>query len=99
MPETRQPQQLTLDVAPHPDIQHRDGPHYISGTLKVGGDVRVNRDLQPGDELTVSVHNADGEVVGSERLEVGPVTFKPIEDKDLGVIATERQHRAKVTGD
>lgn len=87
--------QLTLDVHPHPEL---DGePGLLAGALKVTGEYMLNRDLNIGDELVVVIQSADGEVLTSAKAKVGPVTLGPIEDKDLGVIGTERAHRAKVT--
>jgi hypothetical protein len=89
--------QLTLDVLPHPSAARRGDGAYIAGTLKLTGDFRVLQDLNAGDSLIVVVQNADGEVLSHHQAEVGPVTLKPIEDKDLGIIGTERIHKAKVT--
>lgn len=89
--------QLTLDILPHPSAAHRGDDALIAGTLKVSGELRVDRDLNAGDELIVLVQSADGEVLSQHQAVVGPVTLSPIEDKDLGIIGTERIHRAKVT--
>lgn len=89
-------QQLTLDVLPHPVAAHREGGGYIAGTLKLTGELRVDRDLNAGDSLIVVVQDADGDILAHHEAEVGPVTLAPIEDKDLGIIGTERIHRARI---
>jgi hypothetical protein len=87
--------QLTLDVHPHTEAARREH-HYIAGNLRIAGDYSVPHDLHAGDELTVTVANADGQVIAQALARVGAVTLTPIEDKDLGVIGTERVHKAKV---
>jgi hypothetical protein len=89
--------QLTLDVLPHPRAAARGADAFIAGTLKLSGELRVDRDLNAGDELVVIVQDADGEVLAHHQAQVGPVTLAPVEDKDFGVIGTERIHKAKVT--
>ncbi|MEJ7783193.1 MAG: hypothetical protein WKF96_00220 [Solirubrobacteraceae bacterium] len=84
--------QLSFDVRPHPASRRDDGsPPYLQASLKVKGDFHVSRDLQPGDELTVTIADADGEVVASGLSEVGGVSFPLIKEKGH-VIGTERAH-------
>lgn len=89
--------QLTLDVLPHPAAAARGEDAYLAGSLKLSGDLRVDRDLNAGDELIIVVQSVDGEVLSSHKAEVGKVTLAPITSPDVGVIGTERQHAAKVT--
>lgn len=87
--------QLSLDVAPHPDAAKRPNGGWLQGSVAITGDFGVTRDLQPGDELTVTMHNADGEVIASGVCEIGAIGFKPIKI-DGDVIGTERLHKAKL---
>lgn len=82
--------QLTFEVAPHPEAGE-----FIDGSLKISGTFGCRKDLNPGDELTVQIANADGEVIASGLAEVGPVGFAPIKVKNE-VIGTERVHKAKL---
>lgn len=89
-------QQLTLDVAPHPALDPDDAA--IVGTLKLTGDLAITVDLNPGDQLLVTVaDDGSGEVLSRATFEVTGVAFKPIRDKDAGMIGTDRVHQAKVT--
>lgn len=82
--------QLSLNVDRHPHLPD-DG--MLMGTLKLGGGFAVPRDLQPGEELTVTVADADGQVIAASRAEVETVAFPPIKDKGVA-IGTERRHKA-----
>lgn len=53
-------------------------------------------DLQPGDELTVTIAGADGEVLASGTAAVLSVGFVPITDSG-DIIGTTRVHKAKLT--
>lgn len=96
MPDSTTARQLTLDVVPHPELVQLGRDGIVVGTLKIAGEYRLDRDLRAGDELTVTIADADGEVIAHGLARVGPVTLSPIEEKDAGVIGTERAHRAKV---
>lgn len=52
---------------------------------------------EPGDEVVVIVQNADGELLAHRTAEIGPVAFLPIKAKDVGVIGTERAHKASLS--
>lgn len=88
--------QLSLHVAPHPATVWADGEHKpIVGALKISGALTVDEDLQPGEDLTIQVCNADGQVIASSSAQIGPIGFKSI--KQSGVtIGTERMHTAEV---
>lgn len=85
--------QITLHVDQHPHC--RDLPHggYLDAAVALEA-IDIDRDLQPGDRLTVTVANADGEMIGQAVQEVGPVGFKPmkLEGKTIG---QTRAHKAK----
>jgi hypothetical protein len=85
--------QLTFEVTPHRDLDDL----RIAGSLKLSGDLRVQRDLNHGDELLVTVTDADGSVLARAQATISaPPSFVPIEDKDLGLIGYDRAHRAKL---
>jgi hypothetical protein len=85
--------QVTLHVEMHPTA--REMPHggYMDAEVNLDP-IPVDRDLQPGDHLTVTVANADGEVIGTATQEIGAVGFKPmkLERKTIGQV---RAHKAK----
>lgn len=56
----------------------------------------MGRDLQPGDELTVQIAGADGEIVATGTAAVTSVGFTPILN-DGDVVGTTRVHKAKLT--
>lgn len=86
--------QLTLDVEMP---QHaRDLPHggMLVASCSIDA-VEIDRDLHPGDRITVTVASADGEVIGQAEQEVGGVGFKALKI-DKSVVGLERVHKAKV---
>ncbi len=85
-------QQLSFFVAPHPSARLGDG--LLDGSLSIGGGFGVRRDLQAGDALTVTVADADGEVIATGLIEVQSVAFRPVRFKGE-VVGTERFHTAK----
>jgi hypothetical protein len=90
-------QQLTLHVAPHPRAVWQNGDNKpIVGGVKVSGSLTVDHDLQPGDILTVSIADADGQVIAHTTAEVSGIAFKLLEQSG-SVIGTERVHTAKVS--
>lgn len=90
-----QGRQLTFNVDQHPAAKTHDGGGWLDGEVKISGAIGVDRDLQPGDALTVSIANADGEVVASAEVECAGVAFVPIKH-DKTVIGTSRVHKLKV---
>jgi hypothetical protein len=87
--------QLSLHVDPHPAARRPDGEVLIVGLLKISGSLRCPRDLQDGDELIVSVADADGNLLSSHHAEVQTPTFARIEEKGA-VLGLERIHKAKI---
>lgn len=91
--------QLSLEVRRHPSLEARgSAAGILVGVVKLSGGLPVDRDLNAGDVLTVTVANQDGEVVGSGVYEVRGVALDPIVDGRAGVIGTERVHRARAVG-
>jgi hypothetical protein len=95
MPHTDNPQ-LTFDVALHPHLDAER--HILFGSLKIKGDFRLDRDLNAGDELTVTIAGPDGEVIASGHATTAYPAFKAIKDKGV-TIGTERCHTAELTDD
>jgi hypothetical protein len=89
--------QLTFNIAPHPSAASRPGGLPVMGaSLAIKGALAIEEDLNHGDALTVTIANADGEIIATAQLEVAaPPSFVPIEDKDLGLLGYERAHKAK----
>lgn len=86
--------QLSFRVDLHTDLIAEEEPWFF-GSLKVKGDLRVGHDLQAGEELTVSIADADGQVIASAGLVVAYPGFKDIKEKGH-VVGTERVHVAEV---
>ena len=87
--------QLSFDVKPHPAIAHMSEP-ILTGSLKITGDLNCPVDVQTGEELTVTVATADGEVIAQAVLEAGAPGFRVITDSG-DPIGMERVTKAKVT--
>jgi hypothetical protein len=89
--------QLSFETRPHPQaVRDDDDQGYLSASLKISGDLWLDHNLYDGDELTVTVASADGEVIAQAVAEVGPIAFQPIKEKRVR-IGTNRAHTAKVT--
>lgn len=80
--------QMTLDVGEVEDELSTTGSFSVSGRLP------ALEELMKGDEVTVTISNADGVVVAHAVAAIGFIGFK-LHDVD-GVRWTERQHRAKL---
>lgn len=89
-------QQLTFAVCQHPAAARLPSGGWLEGALTVGGELRVERSLQPGDRLTVTVADADGEIVATGEAEIAAVAFTPIKIEG-DVVGTTRVHKAKTT--
>lgn len=91
--------QLSFDVAPRRIVRpegHVPAP-LLGGNLKLKGELRCDLNLEHGDELTVTVAAADGEVIAQAVAEVSaPPSFGPVEERDIGLIGYVRQHTAKL---
>lgn len=68
----------------------------VFGTVSVAGSLQIDRNLDLGDEVSVRVVNAQGEVIASGGAIVGAPNFKTTRDQQGEIIATERAHKAKV---
>jgi hypothetical protein len=86
--------ELSHVVKPHPARVERPDGGWLDGTVAIGGAFNVDRDLQPGDELVVTIAGADGEVLAGGIVEVGPVGFKPVKVRGF-VVGETRVHKAK----
>lgn len=84
---------ISLLVEQHPHA--RDLPHggYLVAEVKPDA-VEIDRNLQPGDIVTIQVANADGEVIGTATQEIGKVGFAPLK-MDKRVVGQVRGHAAK----
>lgn len=86
-------EQLSFVVEQHPNAREYKDGGWLDGTVAVGGAFRVERDLNPGDRLTVTIASADGEVIASGEVSVVTVGFKPIKLKGF-VVGQTRVHKA-----
>lgn len=73
-----------------------DAAGYLVASIKVSGDFVVGKNLHPGEEFTVQIASADGEVIagGVCVMEAGP-SFPAVKN-DGRVIGYERRHVLKV---
>lgn len=83
--------QLSLDVRQRPSLEDP----LLTGSLKLKGDLPVKRDLQVGEQITVTVADADGIIFATGLFEVGAPGFKELKMRDVGPIGLERVHTAQ----
>lgn len=88
----KSPQQLQLEgeffeVKHHPHIKDMGNDPILRPAVKIKGDLTLSEVLQHGDELTITVSNADGVVIASAPAECSLPAFKPItfEGEPIGV--------------
>jgi hypothetical protein len=96
--DNAEPTQLSLEVRARPEMRDEKNP-YIVGALKLKGEFHVRKDLHAGEQLTVQVADADGNVITAGVVEVGLPAFKDLKMKGGGIIGTERVHSAKIVED
>lgn len=70
----------------------------VIGTVKIGGDLRVEKDLDLGDEVRVQVVDSNGEIISSAAALISAPAFKEHRDKHGELICLERAHKAKIDG-
>jgi hypothetical protein len=91
-------EQLSLIVREHPALQEirDDGREpWLTGSLKITGSLHCPHDINSGDELTVTVADADGNVIAGGKLIGRPPHMDDIKDRGA-VIGTERVNRVEV---
>lgn len=89
--------QTTLKVEVPHALRIKGGGHLVS-SLRIGGDLSLEGDLNLRDELTVTVADADGTVIATEVLVCGAPHFDAIEHEGE-LLGIERKHTAKVRKD
>jgi hypothetical protein len=97
MATTQHGGQITLHVDQHPQARELDHGGYMEAQLAPES-IEIDRDLQPGNLVTVTVANADGEIIGTAKQEVGQVGFKPLKI-ERRTIGTVRAHKSKTVVD
>lgn len=95
---TAEQAQLFYDVKPHVDIVHQPlEDQMLMTSIKVRGDMSLaGKVLNPGEQVTISVSDADGEILASGVCEILSPSFGVLE-LDGNVVGMERKHTAKVT--
>ena len=85
-------QQLQLEgeffeIKHHPHVKDMGNDPILRPAVKIKGDMTLSQVLQHGDRVTVSVANADGEIIASGEAECSLPAFKPItfEGEPIGV--------------
>lgn len=89
--EEREPSLITLEVRQRGDLEDP----FLVGALRLSGDMPVKKDLNAGEQVTVQVAGADGDVIASGLFEIGLPAFKYVKMGGVGIIGTERVHTAK----
>lgn len=87
-------QQLSLEFKPHPVMRARRHA-VLYGTLKLSGDLRIGRDLNSGERITVTISGPDGEVLCHHDAEIDYAFGKPIRERG-DVIGVERVHKGVI---
>lgn len=92
----RRREQLRLfhDVEVHPHVQELGNDPMLRAAVKIGGDFTVSEIPQNGRLYTVSIANADGEIIATAELEAGPPQYKNVKF-DGEVVGEERIHALK----
>jgi hypothetical protein len=67
----------------------------LVGSLKLRGEMPIKGNLHPGEQLTVQVADADGQVIAIGIYEIVPPAFKDVKIRGVGVIGMERAHTAE----
>jgi hypothetical protein len=82
---------LSTEVRQRPNLEDP----VLVGCLKLKGEIPIKGNLHPGEQLTVQVANADGQVICAGIFELVPPAFKDVKIKGVGVIGMERVHTAE----
>lgn len=82
---------LSTEVRQRPNLEDP----VLVGSLKLKGEIPIKGNLHPGEQLTVQVADADGNVIASGIYELVPPGFKDVKVKGVGVIGMERAHTAE----
>lgn len=85
--------QLTLHVNQHPHARELEHGGYLQAEITPDA-IEIDRDMQPGDLIRVTITDADGTVIGQGEQEIGGIGFKPlkVERRTIGLV---RAHKAK----
>lgn len=87
---------LSTEVRQRPNLEDP----LLIGTLKLKGELPIKGNLHPGEQITVTVANADGEIFASGIFELKPPGFKDVTGgPGVGVIGMERAHVAELDHD
>lgn len=93
---TNRDNQLSFEVKYHPDFE--PGRHLLSGTIQIGGHLRVSRDLNTADVVKVIVQDEHGQTIATGHAIVGHPGFKDVFEKGV-LLGTERRHVATIDHD
>lgn len=76
-----------FEIKQHPHVVDMGNDPILRPAVKIKGDMTLSKVLQHGDRVTISVANADGEIVASGEAECSLPAFKPItfEGEPIGV--------------
>ncbi len=67
-----------------------------AASLKTSGTLAVSRDLKKGEEIRVTVTDADGQVIAAGEGYITSVSFIDKRDKYGDIESTERAHKADI---
>jgi hypothetical protein len=86
---------LFREVKSHPHIKEMGNEPVLHASIKLSGAFTTKEILQAGDELTVTIANADGEVIATGAAECGYPKFGAIKLQGE-VVGEERVTTAKL---
>ncbi|MFT4035914.1 MAG: hypothetical protein QM679_10115 [Patulibacter sp.] len=89
------PLQLSFDVVPSGVVSPK---RPDLACVSISGALRIRRDLNPGDEVTVTVASSAGQVIAAGTYEVGGLAFRALKDGSA-TFGYERQHKTKLRDD
>lgn len=92
----RAKQQIALfhEIDVHPHVRDMGNDPILRAGVKISGDFTVSEIPQNGRAYTVTVANADGEIIASAEVEAGPPAYKNVK-LDGEVVGEERIHTLK----
>lgn len=83
--------QLSLEVRQRPSLEDP----LLTGALKLKGELPCKRDLNPGDQITVTVSDADGQIFATGIFEATVPAMKEIRLPQVGPVGIERVNVAE----
>jgi hypothetical protein len=90
-PAQTRAEQLSLEIVQRPELENP----MLAGSLRLKGEIPVRRDLNPGDQITVTVADADGTIFATGLFEATVPAWKEIRLAQVGPVGLERVNIAE----